>query len=171
MHPSTTNYPSSLQNKTSTTSEQLNQLNQSSTTSISTIHPHQPTIKMQSIIVLSLSLLASLASAAALPQTPSYQTVTVQAANDFTGANADVVVPVNAQPQLVGTLFAGTAVDVNGAIIASSAQLVANFQNVACYIATPAAHVELNDRRTFVSDGGHPIDVSAATITCFNVGS
>ena len=115
---------------------------------------------MQFSSAIALSLLAAAGQAFA------YQTTTIQAANDQTGANADVVVPVNAVPQLVGALFAGTAVQQNGRIIASSAMLQANFQGVHCVLALPPVAVTLNDQRTFVSDGGVPIDVTAATITC-----
>jgi hypothetical protein len=115
---------------------------------------------MKSFAAISLALLAAAGQAFA------YQTTTIQAANDQTGANANVIVPVNGVPQLVGSLFAGTSIQQNGRTIASSAMLQANFQGVHCVIALPPFAVTLNDRKTFVSDGGVPVDVTAATVTC-----
>ena len=84
---------------------------------------------MKSMIIATISFLAAFAAAQ-----PSPPTVTLQLANDISGRNANKVITAAGNRYALSSLFAGTAVDNNGQIEASSAQLVAFPNHVQCAI-------------------------------------
>jgi hypothetical protein len=74
---------------------------------------------MQSILALSLALFAAFATAV---PTASPLTVTIQLANDLTGASVDAVIPINSEKIPINYTF-GKLADPAGNILASSALL------------------------------------------------
>lgn len=88
------------------------------------------------LAVVSAFLAASISAAPA-----TFPTIRVQLANDFSGANTDVYVVANDAPNDISTLFAGSAVDLNGAIIATSVQLTQFVDNISCIITAGGADV------------------------------
>lgn len=126
---------------------------------------------MRYLGLLSLSFALPIVSAFAEPR--SAQTVTVQLANDQSGANANEAIPANGQPYLVETYWGKSVLSQKSGIYATSAQLTAFQQNTVCTIEgyhTPTAShakVMLDSRRTWVSLAGGPIvNLKDATISC-----
>jgi hypothetical protein len=101
-----------------------------------------------------------------------FPTVTIQFSNDQTGANADVKVTANGNPNAVSTLFAGTSINKGGRIIATSAQLTQFVQGTFCVVkAGNTVIANLNTDKTFADlDGNHnaaiPTDVTNDVIIC-----
>ncbi|KAJ5815148.1 hypothetical protein N7474_006925 [Penicillium riverlandense] len=92
--------------------------------------------------------------------------VTVQLANDQSGANADIAVPADGQAYSIQQLYGSTAVAEHGLVFASSAQVVAFQQATSCTITGQSSpSVTLDSQRTWESFGG-VVDLCSATITC-----
>lgn len=126
---------------------------------------------MKSTFAAALALFAAAASAApAVPR--GFPTVTIQFANDQTGHNANVAVVANGNQNYVSTLFAGTSIDINGRIIATSAQLTQFVQGTNCVVASGlTAIADLTTDHTFADLDGNPnaavpTDVTGDTIVC-----
>lgn len=93
--------------------------------------------------------------------------VTVQLANDQSGANADVAIPVDGVKRPVQELWGQTAIAQNGLVFASSAQLTDFDQTVACtFTEGPRLHTTLNAERTWASLGGSVVDLCSAFVVC-----
>ena len=124
---------------------------------------------MKSAIIASLSFLAALVTAG-----PTAPTATLQLANDLSGANHNAVILTDGTTYPLTDLFAGTAVDVNGQILASSAQLVAHPTYVQCAIFHPQSLVTvLTQDRTFADLDGNPnalttIALNDAAVSCYS---
>ena len=114
-------------------------------------------------------VLAYLATAGlAEPEKRNANEVTVQLANDQSGANANVDVPADGKKRSIDTLWAHTAVAKNGVVYATSAQLTKFQQDSVCEI-TGDDHldVKLNARQTWVSlKGGAVVNLKNAFIVC-----
>jgi hypothetical protein len=110
--------------------------------------------------------------ATAITAAPVTTTVTVQLANDFTGANADVPIIANGSPNAIATLFAGTSIDNDGQILATSAQLTQFVTGTSCVIEAGATVIgTLNTDQMFADldatpNVDVPIDVTGDVIIC-----
>ncbi|KAF2249910.1 hypothetical protein BU26DRAFT_388917, partial [Trematosphaeria pertusa] len=78
--------------------------------------------------------------------------LTFSVANDVSGANAASDILLDGTPLLYGDAFANTALDRNGAIIATSAQLTTIVPGVLCVVLDAAGGQVglLNEQRTFL---------------------
>jgi hypothetical protein len=123
---------------------------------------------MKSTIFALCSFLA--AFGAAVPTTP---TVTLQLANDLSGANNDQVILADGSTYAISDLFSGTSVDVNGQILVTSAQLVAFPTFVQCAIFEAQSLVTvLTQDHTFADLDGNsattiPVELNNAWVSCF----
>ncbi|KAJ5894230.1 hypothetical protein N7495_005921 [Penicillium taxi] len=102
---------------------------------------------------LSLAIISYvLSSVFAAPMATSPATTTVQLANDQTGANANVAVPVDGSTYLVKDLWGSSSVASGGVVFASSAQLVAFGTNTICtFTDKPSLQVSLDTKKTSAS--------------------
>ncbi|GIJ87012.1 hypothetical protein Asppvi_005911 [Aspergillus pseudoviridinutans] len=117
-------------------------------------------MKISSNIALVLAFLTSFISA----DTP---VVTVQLANDQSGANADVTVEADGVEHTVESLWGNTAVARDGVVFASSTQLTAFQQNTVCRIFQPDVDVTLNAQHTWSwLDGGKVVNLQSASLVC-----
>lgn len=93
---------------------------------------------------------------------------TVQLANEQSGANANVAIPTDGNPQSVAHLWGNTPVSKDGVVYASSAQLVAFEQDTSCVIfQRDHYHAELDAQKTWVSlSGGEVVDLNQAFVVC-----
>lgn len=135
---------------------------------------------MKASIVASILALSS--SALAFPTTTAtttQQLFTINLANDVSGANAIRSVVVNSGANKFSTLFAGTALQKDGRIKATSVQNVNPVGGrVSCIIQDPSGLIipagkaeRINDQTTFVDLDGDKnkakeTDVGDFTITC-----
>ncbi|KAJ5484813.1 hypothetical protein N7539_004801 [Penicillium diatomitis] len=98
------------------------------------------------------------------------QTVTVQLANEQSGAWANVVVPIDGVSRPVQELWSNTAIaaEHHGLVFASSAQLTAFQQTTHCTITEESHNVDakLDAEHTYHAFGGAPVELCAALITC-----
>ena len=120
-------------------------------------------MKFLSGLSLTLGILASGVAVAAT------ETVTVQLANDQSGANANVKVPTDNAPHPIGALWAHTSVESGGVVSASSAQFNRFDQDSVCKIVQSNPHVDatLNSRQTWVSLAqGKVVELAHAFIIC-----
>lgn len=135
--------------------------------SIITINTQQ-IIKMQftNAAALACALLSSISLAA--PAEGAWKTTaTIQLANDQSGANANVAVPVDGVKRSVQELWGHTSVAKNGLVFASSTQLVAFQQTTVCTITEePRVHVTLDAQKTWASFGGGVVDLCSAYVVC-----
>ncbi|RHZ61982.1 uncharacterized protein CDV56_101782 [Aspergillus thermomutatus] len=121
-------------------------------------------MKISTNIALVLAFLTTSISA-----NPSAETrvVTVQLANDQSGANADVTIPANGVKHTIESLWGKTAVAQKGVVYASSAQLTAFQQSTSCRIFGPGVDVTLNAMHTWSwLSGGKVVDLQAASLVC-----
>lgn len=105
----------------------------------------------------------------ALPFTSVFagQTVTVQLANDQSGANADKKIPENGKSYLVRNIWGNSVLAQSGGIFATSAQLTAFQQNSVCTIKGPQVNVELDSRKTWTFlAGGKIVNLWDAFVSC-----
>ncbi|KAH8690841.1 hypothetical protein BGW36DRAFT_465683 [Talaromyces proteolyticus] len=126
---------------------------------------------MKSFIAVSVALLA--ASAAAMPARRDTDTVTFALSNDQTGHQASATIWADNTVSLFNSLFANSAIDSNGQILASSVQLTAFPQHVTCNINDAEGQVfaSLSDTKTYFDLDGNPaaaipVDVSSFSINC-----
>ncbi|KAK6820441.1 hypothetical protein RU639_007586 [Aspergillus parasiticus] len=96
------------------------------------------------------------------------QSVTVQLANDQSGANANVDIPADGNPRSVQALWGKTSVSTNGVVSASSAQLNKFQQTTHCQITQhPNVNAELDAQRTWTQlDHGKVVQLNQASIVC-----
>lgn len=94
-------------------------------------------------------------------------TATIQLANDQSGANANVAIPVDGVKRPVQELWGHTSLAHNGRVFASSAQLTAFQQSTVCTItAEPRIDAKLNSEKTWTSLGGGVVDICSAWVVC-----
>jgi hypothetical protein len=120
-------------------------------------------------LTLTPFILAYLATTGlAEPEKRNAKQVTVQLANDQSGANANVGVPADGKKRSIGSLWGRTAVARNGAVYATSAQLTQFQQDSACEIlGEHHLDAKLNARQTWVSlRGGSVVNLKDAWIVC-----
>lgn len=127
---------------------------------------------MKSTFAAVLALFAAAASAAPAIIARDYPIVTIQFSNDQSGANADVQIVANGQQNAVSTLFAGTSIDINGQIIATSAQLVQFVSGTSCVVGNGLTGIaDLSADHTYGDLDGNPntsvpTNVSGDVIVC-----
>ncbi|KAJ5691672.1 hypothetical protein N7488_012407 [Penicillium malachiteum] len=113
-----------------------------------------------------VTLLASTGLAAPAIESRGEHTARIQLANDNSGANANIVIPVDGVKRSVQELWGSTSVSKNGLVFASSAQLTAFEQTTVCTITEdPKIDVTLTAEKTWVSFGG-VTDLCAAWVVC-----
>lgn len=127
--------------------------------------------KMQftNAVSLALSLFSASGLAAPGPESAWGTTATIQLANDQSGANADVAIPVDAVKRPVQELWGHTSIAENGLVFASSAQLVDFAQTVVCTITEDWPHLSttLEAEGSYASlDHGRVVDLCAAQVMC-----
>ncbi|KAJ5296011.1 hypothetical protein PENANT_c001G04635 [Penicillium antarcticum] len=123
-------------------------------------------MKVPGLAVFVLSYL----STAALANPHHVDSVTIQLANDQSGANANVDIPTDGQKRSVESLWGHTSVAKDGVVYASSAQLVAFQQDTVCVIFGDGDHAQLNARQTWVSlKDGKVVKLDHAYVVCEDV--
>ncbi|KAF7591412.1 hypothetical protein BBP40_001573 [Aspergillus hancockii] len=125
-------------------------------------------MKILSTTTLALALLAPAISADPAGG-KAVDTVTVQLANDQSGANAGRTIPADGVKHSIVDLYGKTSVGDNGVVRATSAQLVKFQENTVCKISQkqPAVDVTLNSRQTWKSlQGGATVKLQDATLEC-----
>jgi hypothetical protein len=115
---------------------------------------------MKSFIIAAISLFAATAFAQPAPAT-----VTLQLANDFTGANIGKVIPADGSRHQISEFFAGSPVDSNGDILASSAQLTAFPTHVQCAIFKDKLITVLTPERTYADLDGDSSKLSTVSLS------
>ncbi|KAJ5305647.1 hypothetical protein PENANT_c127G11401 [Penicillium antarcticum] len=121
-------------------------------------------MQLTNVTALVLGLLTS--SGLAAP--PSWvKPATIQLANEHSGANANVAVPVDGVKRPVQELWGHTAVAHEGLVFASSAMLTAFQQTTVCeFTEEPRLDVIINAEKTYSSFGGGVKDLCAAYVVC-----
>ncbi|KAJ6088236.1 hypothetical protein N7486_009497 [Penicillium sp. IBT 16267x] len=116
---------------------------------------------------LIFSLLSSTGLAVPAKGPPAH-TATIQLANDQSGANANVVIPVDGVKRPVQGLWGHTSLAQHGLVFASSAQLTAFEQTTVCTFTEELHHLtaSLNAKDTFVTLGKPVIDLCSAYVVC-----
>jgi hypothetical protein len=98
---------------------------------------------------------------------PNVRTVTIQLANDHSGANANKCIPANGKKYPVSSFWGNTALSQYGGLYATSGQLVAFKQNTACTIECPHGDLGFSARRTWLSFAqGQLVNLQDATVSC-----
>jgi hypothetical protein len=121
-------------------------------------------MQFTNIAALALGLFAS--SGLAAPP-PWVKPAVIQLANEQSGANANVAVPVDGVKRPVQELWSHTAVAHEGLVFASSAMLTAFQQTTVCeFTEEPRLDVKLNAEKTYTSFGGGVKDLCAAYVVC-----
>ena len=122
---------------------------------------------MQYISTIILACALSSVALSAPVEAPWATTATIQLANDQSGRNANVSVPIDGVYRPVQELWGNTAVAQNGLVFASSAQLTAFDKTTVCrIIQEPFIDVNLDAQRTWASATGGVVDLCAAYIVC-----
>jgi len=129
---------------------------------------------MKSTLSLVFALFAaSISAAPAASSKRDFPAITIQFANDMSGANADATLVANGTPNSVAHLFAGSSIDNGGEIIATSSQLVNFIQGLSCVVTGYQGTViaSLSTDKTFADLDGNPnaaipTVVSGDSITC-----
>lgn len=120
-------------------------------------------MKFLSSLTLTMGLLAT------APGVMAQDTVTVQLANDKSGANANAKVPADGSNIPVQALWGNTPVSENGIVSASSAQLTKFEQSSECKIVqqSPPVHASLDAKQTWTwLAGGEVVELGHAFISC-----
>lgn len=114
-------------------------------------------------------IIAYLATAGlAEPEKRNANDVTVQLANDQSGANANVPVPADGKKRHIAALWGKTPLARKGTVYATSAQLTKFQQDSVCEISGDHhLDAKLNARQTWVSlKGGAVVNLEDAFIVC-----
>merc|ERR1712144_14086 len=128
------------------------------------INQSPKSIKMQSVIALTVAFLAAAVSA-----TPYTATTTVQFTNDQSGRSANVPVALDGAKKSVATLLDNTPLDNNYSFLATSFFLQSNFQGVECDLYIDNYVVTITEQHTFAGFApvSAPKDLVHAEIACF----
>lgn len=128
-------------------------------------HPYKMQFINASALAFSLFWVSGLASPT--PQAGWKTTATIQLANDQSGANANVPVPIDGVKYSVQELWGYTAVAQHGLVFASSAQVTAFDQTTVCTITEESGFAAtLDAQRTWVSADRRPVDLCSAFVVC-----
>ncbi|KAJ5767113.1 uncharacterized protein N7511_004729 [Penicillium nucicola] len=123
-------------------------------------------MQITNITAVVLGLLTSSGLAAAAPP-PWVKPATIQLANEMSGANANVAVPVDGVKRPVQELWGHTAVAREGLVFASSAMLTSFQQTTVCeFTEGPRLDVSIDAEKTYASFGGGVKDLCAAYVVC-----
>lgn len=96
-----------------------------------------------------------------------FRTVTIQLANDHSGANADKCIPADGKKYPISAFWGNTGLSQNGGIFATNGQLIAYPQNAACTIECPHGNLGLNARTTWVSLAkGQVVNLHDGFVSC-----
>lgn len=120
-------------------------------------------------VALAFTLFSVSGGAAPTPASAYGSTATIQLANDQSGANINVAVPVDGVTRFVEELWGRTSIAQNGLVFASTAQLIAFSQTVVCTFTydNPSLSATLNAETTWVSfGGGRVVDLCSAQVVC-----
>ncbi|KAJ5937042.1 hypothetical protein N7466_003492 [Penicillium verhagenii] len=114
-----------------------------------------------------ISALASTGLAAPTNGPPAH-TATIQLANEHTGANANVIIPVDGVKRPVQELWGHTTVANHGLVFASSAQLTAFEETTVCTFTEEKRDLEvaLDSEETYAELGKPVVDLCAAWVVC-----
>ncbi|KAK7185631.1 hypothetical protein DPSP01_007499 [Paraphaeosphaeria sporulosa] len=122
-----------------------------------------------------ITLTTVIAAALAAPAKQARQTLPTlnfNVANDVSGANVGSSILSDGTALTFSHIFAGTALDLDGTIIATSMQSTSNGAGIFCIVADGEGNQVglLNERSTFVDldgqEGAFETDVSEFTILC-----
>ncbi|KAJ5910705.1 uncharacterized protein N7473_000008 [Penicillium subrubescens] len=95
------------------------------------------------------------------------RTVTIQLANDQSGANINEAIPGNGKKYGVRDYWGHSVLSEGGRIYATSAQLTAFQQSTVCIIEGSHVDTQLDSRKTWTFLAGGPVvDLSDATVSC-----
>ncbi|KAJ5338202.1 hypothetical protein N7541_010187 [Penicillium brevicompactum] len=124
-------------------------------------------MQLINVSALACALLSAAGLASPAPPATWKTAATVQLANDHSGANANVAVPLDGVKRPIQELWGHTAVAQHGLVFASSAQLTAFDQTTVCKITEESGVIAtLTAEKTWVSVGGHVEDLCSAYIEC-----
>jgi hypothetical protein len=128
---------------------------------------------MHFTIALCATILVSAVSAApSLPSRETFPLVTVSITNDLTGANAAVTVLSDGLARNLTSLFPGTTIDQQGAIVGTSAQLIKFTPKTHCFFQHYNDIIEFNGKdKTFVDldknmDQAIPVYLNGFNLQC-----
>ncbi|EDU46354.1 hypothetical protein PtrSN002B_004094 [Pyrenophora tritici-repentis] len=128
---------------------------------------------MQLTIALCATILASAIKAApSLLPRETFPLVTVSITDDLTGANAAVTVLSDGLARNLTTFFQGTAIDQQGAIFGTSAQLINFTPKTHCFFQNYNHIIQFNGKdKTFVdldrnADQAIPIQLNGFNLQC-----
>jgi hypothetical protein len=123
----------------------------------------------------SLTLITLFAAALAAPAKQTRQslpTLNFSVSDDVSGANVGSSILADGTALSFSDLFSGTAIDRNGAIIATSIQSISNGAGIFCIVSDGEGNQVglLNEQKTFVDldgkEGAVETDVSDFTLLC-----
>lgn len=115
-------------------------------------------------------LIAFTTAAPTLAPRETVPTITIAVTNDLTGLSATATVPGDGIARNIPDLFRGSAIDNNGAIIATSAQLVKFEDKTRCFFQNVNWIINLNGRdATFVDLDGDREVASPVYLNGFNL--
>lgn len=117
-------------------------------------------MKITSVISIAFLNAVAFAAPSHLPQ------ISISVINDVTGKNAIATISADGRFQNVSDLFKNSAIDEQGRILASSAQLVGFVENVFCSFNNEDIIIPLNNEVTFAGLGRNP--ASALSLTLLN---
>ncbi|KAF2119431.1 hypothetical protein BDV96DRAFT_684030 [Lophiotrema nucula] len=114
---------------------------------------------------------AAIAAPASTKSSQDGTQIKVSVINDQSSRNADATVAADGVANPIRDLFAKTAVDANGRIIASSAQLIQFVDNVTCCFSKNGQLIPITGRLTFADLDGNkgvaiPVDITDFTFEC-----
>lgn len=123
---------------------------------------------MKAYFTLAIPFVSALASAS--PVTFKIPYITVSVINDITGHSAQATVPADGTVFSIPELFQNSIIDVNGQILASSAQLIQFSKEASCSFNKGATVVPLNSQNTFATlnaeDVAVPAELNYVTFQC-----
>lgn len=114
---------------------------------------------------------STISAAPTLSSRDTVPSITISISNDQTGRNAAVTVPGDGIARNIPDLFRGTAVDQDGAITGTSAQLIQFADNTRCFFQNVNVIINLNGRATYVdldnqSDAVIPVNLNGFNLQC-----
>ncbi|KAF2260323.1 hypothetical protein CC78DRAFT_536494 [Lojkania enalia] len=118
---------------------------------------------MKFTLALFTAVFASAISAAPAVSHETLPSITISVINDLTGASAQATVPGDGIARMLPDLFRGTAIDQNGAIVATSAQLIKFSPDTRCFFQNVNWIINLNGKDLTFADLDGNKDVAIPT--------